>query len=95
MLFLESIGQIFYSVIGLAIIGFIIKTAIYIFIIRTICKYMAKQNSKSFDYDFMARRTAEEICKRMLLIEKQKNNKVIEEEEEEETTDETTTPNPS
>ena len=72
MLFLQSIDQILYSIIGLAILGFIIKTAIYIFVIRSICKYMAKQNAEAFDYDFMAARTAEEICRRMIIIEKQK-----------------------
>lgn len=72
MLFLQSIDQIFYFVIGLAILGFIIKTAIYIFMIRSICKYMAKQNAEAFDYNFMAARTAEEICRRMMIIEKQK-----------------------
>lgn len=72
MLFLQSIDQILCFFIGLAILGFIIKTLIYVFIIRAICKYMAKQNAEVFDYDFMAARTAEEICRRMMIIEKQK-----------------------
>lgn len=70
-----------------------IPILIHIAIIQAICKYMAKQNSKSFDYDFMARRIAEEVCKRLLLIEKQKNNRITDTEAQETTAE--TTPDPS
>ena len=50
----------------------IITIAIWAGIIILICKYLAKQISMKFDYDRLAKRTAEEICKRMLIIEKQR-----------------------
>lgn len=49
-----------------------LKIAITILIIRLICQYMAKQNAKAFDYDYLAERTAAEVCQRMMIIERQK-----------------------
>ena len=49
-----------------------IKIAITILVIRLICQYMAKQNANAFDYDYLAERTAAEVCKRMMIIERQK-----------------------
>lgn len=49
-----------------------LKIAITILIIRLICQYMAKQNAKAFDYDYLAERTAAEVCQRMMIIKKQK-----------------------
>lgn len=43
-----------------------------ILIIRAICDYLAKQNAREFNYDYLAYRTAEEICQRMAIIERQK-----------------------
>lgn len=43
-----------------------------ILIIRAICDYLAKQNAREFDYDYLAYRTAKEICQRMAIIERQK-----------------------
>ena len=43
-----------------------LKSAITILIIRLICQYMAKQNARAFDYDYLAERTAEELYKRYL-----------------------------
>ena len=50
----------------------VVTILINVFIIRTICDYLAKQNAKAFDYDRLENRTAEEICKRMMIIERQK-----------------------
>lgn len=46
--------------------------AVWFFIIRTICKYAAKENAKAFDYDYLAQRIAEETIKRIMIIEKQR-----------------------
>ena len=43
-----------------------LKIAVTILIIRLICQYMAKQNARAFDYDYLAKRTAEEIYKKNL-----------------------------
>ena len=43
-------------------------------VIREICKYAAKKNAEEFDYDYLAERTAAEICKRMIIIEKQRQS---------------------
>lgn len=42
------------------------------FVIRAICRYQAKENARAFDYDYLAERTAAEICKRLAIMEKQK-----------------------
>ena len=42
------------------------------FVIKAICRYQAKENAKAFDYDYLAIRTAEETCKRLMIIEGQK-----------------------
>lgn len=58
------------------LISILIAIAIYIIIliaiIRAICDYAAKEISRSFKYDYLATKIAEEICRRMLIIEKQK-----------------------
>lgn len=56
----------------LLLIGPIGIILIYIFVIRAICKYMAKQNAEAFNYDYLAIRIAEETCKRLMIIEGQK-----------------------
>ena len=56
----------------LIILVLAIKIAVTILIIRLICQYMAKQNANAFDYDYLAERTAAEVCKRMMIIEGQK-----------------------
>ncbi len=50
----------------------LVAIVVLYFVIRAICRYQARQNAKSFDYDYLAERTAEEICKRLALIERQK-----------------------
>lgn len=42
------------------------------FVTRAICRYQAKENARAFDYDYLAERTAAEICKRLAIMEKQK-----------------------
>ena len=58
--------------IGTIIVILAIEIVIAVLIIRAICKYMAKKNAEAFDYDRLATRTAEEVCKRLMIIEKQK-----------------------
>ena len=59
-------------IILLALLIFALVILLNVIIIRAICSYQAKQNAREFDYEYLAERIAEEICKRMLLIEKQK-----------------------
>lgn len=59
--------------IMLPLIVVAIAILINILIIRGVCKYIAKQSTKELNYDYLANRTAEEICKRMMIIEKQKS----------------------
>ena len=54
------------NIITWIIIWGIIRTGIAItgvvFIIRAICKYQAKKNAEAFNYDYLAKRIAEETC---------------------------------
>jgi len=70
--FQQQMNEIFNSILMWGIISIIITIAIWVGIIVLICKYLAKQISIKFDYDKLAKRTAEEVCKRILIIEKQK-----------------------
>ena len=73
----EAIDSIATAVIVFNILKWIlILAAIGIalfFVIRATCKYQAQKNAEAFDYDYLAERTAEEVCKRMLIIEGQKS----------------------
>lgn len=60
------------SVLLLAFLILALNIAGSILIIRAICKYMARQNANAFDYDYLAERTAEEVCKEILIIEGQR-----------------------
>lgn len=53
------------------IIALVVIVVLY-FVIRATCRYQARQNAKAFDYDYLAERTAAEVCKRMMIIERQK-----------------------
>ena len=53
------------------IIALVVIVVLY-FVIRATCRYQARQNAKAFDYDYLAEKTAAEICKRMMIIERQK-----------------------
>ena len=59
-----------FIILGIMIMA--VNVLIGIIIIRAICNYQAKQNAAHFDYDYLAERTAEEICQRMIVLEKQK-----------------------
>lgn len=61
------IMKILFWVVIISILG-----SILYFVIRATCRYQARQNAKAFDYDYLAERTAEEVCKRMVILEKQK-----------------------
>lgn len=50
----------------------LVAIVVLYFVIRATCRYQARQNAKAFDYDYLAERTAEEVCKRLVIIEKQK-----------------------
>lgn len=64
---------IFIGILKWLLILGITGTVLY-FVIREICKYAAKKNAEEFDYDYLAERTAAEICKRMIIIEKQRQS---------------------
>ena len=72
----ESIDNLLTAVILLKVIIWLFAIAIIglilFFVIRAICNYQARRNAAEFDYDYLAERTAEEVCKRMVIIEKQK-----------------------
>ena len=53
------------------IIALVVIVVLY-FVIRATCRYQAKENAKAFDYDYLAERTAAEICQRLMIIEAQK-----------------------
>lgn len=50
----------------------LVVIVVFYFVIRATCRYQARQNAKEFDYDYLAERTAAEVCKRMMIIERQK-----------------------
>ena len=68
----QMVNSTITSIVTIGIIWTIIQVAFWVMVVILISKYLAKQISKYFDYDRLAQRTAEEICKRMLLLEKQK-----------------------
>lgn len=68
----QIIDQMKIAAITSTIFWFVVKVAFWVVVVILVSKYLAKQISKYFDYDRLAQRTAEEICKRMLLLEKQK-----------------------
>ena len=79
----QMINNIIAGKITAEAIWVLIQVAFWVVVVIKASKYLAKQISKYFDYDYLAQRTAEEVCKRMLIIEKQKNNaREIEEDEE-------------
>ena len=41
------------------------------FVIRATCKYQAKKNAETFDYEYLAKRIAEETCKRLAILKNQ------------------------
>lgn len=53
------------------IIALVVIVVLY-FVIRATCRYQARQNARTFDYDYLAERAAEEVCKRLVILEKQK-----------------------
>lgn len=71
-----DIGEMITTWLLIRILIWLIITLIVIivlfFVIRAICKYQARENARAFDYDYLAERTAEEICKRLMIIERQK-----------------------
>lgn len=69
---MEAIISLIMEMPILIILILALKIAITILVIRLICQYMAKQNAKAFDYDYLAERTAAEVCQRMMIIERQK-----------------------
>ena len=69
---MEAIISLFMAMPILIILILALKIAITILVIRLICQYVAKQNAKAFDYDYLAERTAAEVCQRMMIIERQK-----------------------
>lgn len=72
----ESISDFVAAVIIIKVLIWIIIIAavgvIMFFVIRAICNYQARRNAEEFDYEYLAERMAEELCKRMALIEKSK-----------------------
>ena len=52
-----------------------IPIAIWVLVVRAICKHAAKKNAEAFNYDYLANKIADEIYKRLMIIEKQKSNK--------------------
>ena len=79
----QIINNMKFTAVVTSIIGFLVQVAFWTVIVIIVSKYLAKQISRYFDYDYLAQRTAEEVCKRMLIIEKQrKNTEEIEETEE-------------
>lgn len=73
---LETLENIETAIVLMKILIFIVIAGvtgiILYFTIRASCRYQARQNAKEFDYDYLAERTAEEVCKRLMLIERQK-----------------------
>ena len=70
---MDSIINIFLAMPVLALLVLALYVAVIILIIRLICQYAAKQNAKEFDYDYLAQRTAEAVCKRMKIMEQEKS----------------------
>ncbi len=66
-----------FNILKWILIVAVIGTVLF-FVIRATCNYQARKNADEFDYDYLAERTAEEVCKRLLIIEGQKSviNKV-------------------
>ena len=69
---MEEIIAIISAMPLLIILIVALRIAITILIIRLICQYLAKQNAKEFDYDYLAERTAEQIYNKMIIIEGQR-----------------------
>ena len=69
---MEAIISLFMAMPILIILLIALRIAITILIIRLICQYMAKQNAKAFDYDYLAEQTAKEVYKKLMIIERQK-----------------------
>ena len=73
---MEIVGDLITTYFLLKVLKWLIITLVVFvvsyFVIRAICRYQAKENAKYFDYDYLAERTAEEICQRMIVLEKQK-----------------------
>lgn len=69
---MDAIISLIRAIPIIIILALALKIAITILVIRLICQYMAKENAKAFDYDYLAERTAAEVCKRMMIIERQK-----------------------
>lgn len=50
-------------------------------IIRATCRYQAKKNAEAFDYDYLAKRTAEEVCMRLQIIKNQEAHNAVKNDE--------------
>lgn len=74
---------IIYAIIGLATAAGVIALGIWIkiAILKYIASIFGEELSKKFDYDYLARRTAEEIIRRQMIIEKNKQKREEEETE--------------
>ena len=74
----ETVNNLVAAVIWIQILKWVlilgVAAIVLYFVIRATCKYQAKQNAEAFDYDYLAERTAAEICKRMIIIEKQRQS---------------------
>ena len=73
-----NIGGILAAFTILPFLFIALAIAINIWIIRAICKYMAKQNAKAFDYDYLAKKIAEEVNKKATHTEQTKEHKPAE-----------------
>ena len=71
-------GNIILTAVIIALIIYTAIGMIIFFIIRATCKYQAKKNAEAFNYDYLAKRIAEETCKRLIIIEKQKQEEMEE-----------------
>lgn len=75
---------IIYAIIGLATAAGVIALGIWIriAILKYIAKIFGEEISKQFDYERLAKRTAEEIIRRQMIIEKNKQRDNTERHEE-------------
>ena len=69
-----ALSDVVSAVIFIGILKWLLIGTVLYFVIRETCKYAAKKNAEEFDYDYLAERTAAEICKRMIIIEKQRQS---------------------
>lgn len=60
------------DILIIVIIGFVLYIALSLFIICAICEHMARKNAQAFNYEYLARKIADEIYKKMLLLDKKR-----------------------